>query len=914
MTTIENVTRSVRLRTAAILLLGVAALALLVFGLGNESSTSTTGSASDDAAAITVEVAGAVETSPDSDGSDTDIGRSAGVEGSAATPASEETDVADRADATVVGAVSVASLQASSISGDAEAVLPRAESGVVRIPDLVDGRIQPSIIAPNGEVSGWDIKDLRFRYDVETDTLIIGVNVFGLLGDADADGDPASWGPANTEAGDDPADVGLGEAVVLLLDIDQDGTADFLAGVPADDDWSSFRLAEALPGHQFGPQAAVFWGDPVDQIGARSPSPDAANPDLVFTITDFAELLDGDTSLDFGVNVFAGSIADAVGEDTLVTVAQTVPVVLEAELGDRVFDDVNSNGLQDDGEVGLAGVTVRLVDADRITRAVTLTDPSGLYSFTVAPGDWAIEVQAPRNSTFSPQDVGVDDSRDSDVNPDTGLTSTVTLEPGDARFDLDVGLIRFVAAPGVSLEKATNGVDADTAPGPDLEVGEDVEFSYVITNTGNVTLAGVELDDSVLGAVTCPVDRLAPNQSVTCRATGVVAPGNYRNVGTVRAQPVDDVGAAIGAPIEASDPSHHRGVVTFVAEPSIQIEKSTNGVDADVAPGPEILEGASVEWAFEITNTGNTDLMTLRVTDDVLGFVCQIGFLAVDESTVCAFRSIAVVGPHANVGSVSAVVLDESGLPTDEMVEDSDPSHYVGLPEGPVCDATLSGPRLNRYGTTRHVTGLDAEPGSTIRVVTSEPGDSPDQPHEQLYVVVGETRYGPTPVGLGELEFVVEAGGPVSFEHWSIHHPDDRRANSVEFAWCGSELSIPVVHTCPAVIAGPRLFRGGETVWDTGLVAMAGSELVVTTTEPGESPQQPHEQVYVVIGDERFGPTPEGLGTLRVTAPVTGKVRIEHWSVINTDDRRANSVEVELCGTELVTAASLAAGIDAGLR
>jgi hypothetical protein len=33
--------------------------------------------------------------------------------------------------------------------------------------------------------SGWDIKDFRFVYDAKEDSLYVGINFFGVAGDAD---------------------------------------------------------------------------------------------------------------------------------------------------------------------------------------------------------------------------------------------------------------------------------------------------------------------------------------------------------------------------------------------------------------------------------------------------------------------------------------------------------------------------------------------------------------------------------------------------------------------------------------------------------------------------------------------------------------------------------------------------------
>ena len=43
-----------------------------------------------------------------------------------------------------------------------------------------------------------------------------------------------------------------------------------------------------------------------------------------------------------------------------------------------------------------------------------------------------------------------------------------------------------------------------------------MNFTFVVTNVGNVTLTGVSLSDPVLDAVTCPASILAPGESMTC--------------------------------------------------------------------------------------------------------------------------------------------------------------------------------------------------------------------------------------------------------------------------------------------------------------------------------------------------------------------------------------------------------------
>jgi serine-aspartate repeat-containing protein C/D/E len=66
-------------------------------------------------------------------------------------------------------------------------------------------------------------------------------------------------------------------------------------------------------------------------------------------------------------------------------------------IGDFVWHDSNRNGIQDTGELGIGGVTVKLKDStDTIIIATTNTNTSGYYHFTgLCAGDYKVEVMTP---------------------------------------------------------------------------------------------------------------------------------------------------------------------------------------------------------------------------------------------------------------------------------------------------------------------------------------------------------------------------------------------------------------------------------------------------------------------------------------------------------------------------------------
>ncbi len=117
-------------------------------------------------------------------------------------------------------------------------------------------------------------------------------------------------------------------------------------------------------------------------------------------------------------------------------------------IGDRVWYDINRNGIQDPSEAGLNGVTVNLYDAEDqlIDTQVTMDDDqgdAGNYGFgSLSPGAYYIEIILPANSAFTIADNG-DEEIDSDItgNNGNGTSSDILISSGMVMDDQDAGII-----------------------------------------------------------------------------------------------------------------------------------------------------------------------------------------------------------------------------------------------------------------------------------------------------------------------------------------------------------------------------------------------------------------------------------------------------------------------------------------
>ena len=134
-----------------------------------------------------------------------------------------------------------------------------------------------------------------------------------------------------------------------------------------------------------------------------------------------------------------------------------------ASVGDRVWLDINANGVQDIGEHGLAGVTLRLFDAvdgvigngnDVQVGVDIITNADGTYRFAgLTQGRYYLSLVTPGGMSVSPIGRGTP-STDNNVNPSTGSTGLLVLkDQGPAEKSVDVGL--FTTATLSTLRKLT---------------------------------------------------------------------------------------------------------------------------------------------------------------------------------------------------------------------------------------------------------------------------------------------------------------------------------------------------------------------------------------------------------------------------------------------------------------------------
>jgi uncharacterized repeat protein (TIGR01451 family) len=165
------------------------------------------------------------------------------------------------------------------------------------------------------------------------------------------------------------------------------------------------------------------------------------------------------------------------------------------------------------------------------------------------------------------------------------------------------------------------------------EVGEEITYTYRITNTGNVTLDPVVVEDA-FGSVTLDNTPLAPGAEATSSTSYTVLesdlPGPVENKVTATGTP--PAGDEVSASTSAS--------VALTSSPAIEVSVTPSTSNAEV--------GDEITYSYRVTNTGDITLDPVVVAD---------AFGSVTLST-----SSLALGAEAT-GSTSYTVL-ESDLPT----------------------------------------------------------------------------------------------------------------------------------------------------------------------------------------------------------------------------------------------------------
>src|SRR6478609_5178912 len=347
----------------------------------------------------------------------------------------------------------------------------------------------------------------------------------------------------------------------------------------------------------------------------------------------------------------------------------------KAGVGDKV---TFSFTVKNTGDVTLTGLSI----ADQLVApagpAVSVTCPMT----TLAPGATVVCTSSAYVVTQADVDSGaVKNSATATGTPPTG--SPVTTGPSTTVTPTPTGTgLTLVMSAWISTDANNDGKAG---------VGDKVTFSFTVKNTGDVTLTGLSIADTLVApagpavSVTCPVTTLAPGATAVCTGSAYVVTQADVDAGAVRNSATATGTPPTGSPVTTGPsttvtPTPAGSGLTLVKSASISTDTNNDG-KAGV--------GDKVTFSFTVKNTGDVTLTGLSIADTLVApagpavsVTCPVTTLAPGGTVVCTSSAYTVTQADVDAGAVRNSATATGTPPTGSPVTTGPSTTLTPTPAG----------------------------------------------------------------------------------------------------------------------------------------------------------------------------------------------------------------------------------------
>jgi len=235
------------------------------------------------------------------------------------------------------------------------------------------------------------------------------------------------------------------------------------------------------------------------------------------------------------------------------------------------------------------------------------------------------------------------------------------------------------------------------------KAGDAVEYGFLVTNTGNVTISSLAIEETdfsgsgTLGSPTCPSTTLAPGEHTSCTITYAVTQpdidaGSITN--TAEAVGTDPAGASVNSPASSAS-------VNATRSPALTLTKSAN-------PASVAEAGQKVTYTFTVKNTGNVSLTKIAITEGAFSgsgklssINCPATSLTPGGRLDCT-ATYAVTQADLDAGSVTNTATASGDDPAGNAITSPESSATVGVRARPALSLakTASPTTVTKVGQT----------------------------------------------------------------------------------------------------------------------------------------------------------------------------------------------------------------------
>jgi len=198
---------------------------------------------------------------------------------------------------------------------------------------------------------------------------------------------------------------------------------------------------------------------------------------------------------------------------------------------------------------------------------------------------------------------------------------------------------------------------------------ETIDYTFTVTNLGNVPLLDIVIDDDRIGLSNLGVETvtLAPGATINAFSSYKITQedldeGSVVNTARVRS---NDISGILAEDISGTAVNNDEPTTTLVDQiPALEIEKEA------VLFSQEVVINEVIDFNIFVTNTGNVTLGNLVVTDPLTGFEEMIGGLS-PGSVVSFTTNYTVQSADERNGQVENVAFVSGTTPDGTIIENS---------------------------------------------------------------------------------------------------------------------------------------------------------------------------------------------------------------------------------------------------
>ncbi len=155
-----------------------------------------------------------------------------------------------------------------------------------------------------------------------------------------------------------------------------------------------------------------------------------------------------------------------------------------------------------------------------------------------------------------------------------------------------------------------------------MSVGDIITYTITVTNTGNVTLNDIVIEDNNATLINNTITTIAPGQSATITATHTITQadldaGQYENQAaastTFNGNTIMDLSDDVDpySPMGPDDPT-----ITYLVQ-QFSFELKKHGIIISANPN-QPMPGEIIKYIFEVYNTGRQTISNIQITDPLL--------------------------------------------------------------------------------------------------------------------------------------------------------------------------------------------------------------------------------------------------------------------------------------------------------